>query len=172
MSGELTPTDIRVGKIPNLIRLVNETTDAALKEIESQGLKKGEREIRKQEAIRDIVLKAAEKIEDLWNDAIAEHAVKKDETMPKGIVIQIGKEDPIIKKYANYFVRPLVDLMEVARKANVDVYEMKHGKKIQHIGEVETIESYFRRRIQELKEQQVVVAEVKQIGPADSGQTD
>lgn len=124
-----------VNEIPNMIAVVNEATAQAIAKIEGKEKLTGEKEVLKQEAIRDIVMITAGKVEKLWNE------------------LNIGIEDKeVLKKYSNYFVKPLVELLDVARKANVDVYEMKYGKKVQSTGSVEKFDDFIKRKLAENKD--------------------
>ncbi len=147
MSDLVKKEDAALGEIPNLIKTVNETTEIAIRQINEAGGKKGEVEVRKQEAIRDIAMKAAEEVEVLWNRLI------KDNVLP-------DREGAFLRKYANYFVRPLVELMDVARKANVDIYEMKYGRKVQHVGEVEKFDDFVRRKMTEISAERARIIDV------------
>ncbi len=148
-----------VEKIPGLIKTVNAVTEEAIRRIESGSAPKGEKEVLKQEAIRDITLKVAEKIESLWLE-VERVNTEIGLEMSKGdikVVERLKEEEKIIRKYANYFVKPLVELLDVARKANVDVYEMRYGKKVQSASDVEKFDDFIQRKMKENKEKMKIV---------------
>ena len=104
-------SDISVGKIPSMKEAVAVVTTEALTRIDDA---QKEDIIKKQEIIRDVCLGVVGKLQVLW-DKIA-----LDES-----------DEKTLRKYSGWFVSPLAEIMDLARKANVDVYEMRYGKKLQ-----------------------------------------
>jgi hypothetical protein len=100
-----------VGKIPDLKKEVEKLTTGALVEMKD-AIKEGI--INKQEIIRDIPLSIIPKLQSLWDK-----------------IKLIESDEQTLRKYSGWFVTPLVELLDLARKANVDIYEMRYGKKIQ-----------------------------------------
>jgi hypothetical protein len=103
--------DHSVGKIPSIRQEVAEATTVALAKIEDA---QKEDIIKKQEIIRDVCLGVVGKLQVLWDK------ISLDE-----------KDEKTLRKYSGWFVAPLAEIMDLARKANVDVYEMRYGKKLQ-----------------------------------------
>lgn len=133
------------GSIPKVRETADLITAEGIKEIELLKADRGVKEIKKSELIRDVALSTVAKIQDLWNKVGLEE-----------------KDEATLRKYANYFVKPLASIFDVARKANVDVYEMKYGKKIQHEGEVEKFDDFIQRRMQEVQRKTITVTPIKE----------
>jgi len=102
---------LKVVKIPELKQTIAEATSGALSELKDM---QKEDIINKQEAIRDVCLKVVDRLQVLWDKI----ALKET-------------DEATLRKYSGWFVAPLAEIMDLARKANVDVYEMRYGKKLQ-----------------------------------------
>lgn len=100
-----------LAKIPDIRDTVATVTTAALSRIEDA---QKEDIIKKQEIIRDVCLGVVGKLQSLWEK------IALDE-----------KDEKTLRKYSGWFVAPLAEIMDLARKSNVDVYEMRYGKKLQ-----------------------------------------
>lgn len=99
-----------LAEIPSLKATVAEVTVTALnrlKDMEKEDI------INKQEAIRDVCMGVVARLQVLWDKI----ALKEE-------------DEQTLRKYSGWFVAPLAEIMDLARKANVDVYEMRYGKKI------------------------------------------
>lgn len=82
----------------------------AEKEVMTREAYQGANEVKKTEMLRDIGLSVIKKIHMLWD--------------------LCGASEKTLKLYSQWFVKPLAQIMEQARKSNLDVYEMKYGKKV------------------------------------------
>lgn len=103
--------DFDVGKIPSMKEAVSVVTAEALTRIEDA---QKEDIVKKQEIIRDVCLGVVGKLQALWDKIALDEA-----------------DEKTLRKYSGWFVAPLAEIMDLARKANVDVYEMRYGKKLQ-----------------------------------------
>jgi len=104
----------KVDSIPSLKVAVATITKKAFDRIDRLEGKQKEIIIKKHESIRDICIKARNEIEERWK------TVKLDDTEKKAL-----------GKYLSQYVNQLTAVLDLARKANVDVYEMRYGKKLQ-----------------------------------------
>ena len=99
------------GAIPNLTDVVNKTTEASIQAIESMDLEPEKKEIKKHETIRDVALSITAKLQKMWE-----------------LVNLPNADEATLRKYGAYFIKPAKETLEIARKANSDIYEMKYGK--------------------------------------------
>ena len=141
--------DNKVDKIPELSKTVDVITAKGIVDIDAITSDRGVAEIKKQELIRDVAISTVGKIQGLWD------------------ALQLSTSDEkTLTKYASYFVKPVASIMDIARKANVDVYEMKYGKKVQVAGGVEKFDDFIKRKLAENKKSNEII-EAKVVSDGD-----
>lgn len=99
------------GAIPNLTDVVNKATDAGLQEVNNMNIEPEKKEVLKHEVIRDVALSITAKLQKMWE-----------------LVNLPTADEATLRKYGSYFIKPAKEVLEIARKANADIYEMKYGR--------------------------------------------
>lgn len=103
---ETIKAEAKAEAIPRLQEAIQEVE----KEIMVSEAYQGANEVKKTELLRDVGLSVIKKIHMLWD------------------VCDVSQKT--LKLYSQWFVKPLAQIMEQSRKSNLDVYEMKYGKKV------------------------------------------
>ena len=145
-----------VQNMPDARVVYKKTTESALKIINKSNDEEKVKIQRKHEAIRDIALGVVKSLQDMWEELELDTA-----------------DERTMRKYAGWFVKPCKDILDIARKSNVDLHEMKFGKKITVDGQTEKFEDFIMRMKQQIdarpQNKIIDVVDVKEIKDENNG---